>query len=223
MVADPGDDEGSGPRPAGRRAGIAKSRIATGRGDDGTTGLLYGGARIPKDDPRTEAYGTIDEAVAALGMARSELPPGSELGELVLRLQRELFVVGAELATNSDAWDRLEPRVTCVSECMVAGVEEALADLERSIEVPREFVVAGETRASAALEVARTILRRAERRAISLRREGLVPGAWLVPYLNRVADLLWVMARAEEQAEDRGPVPARPGIRGRRPRSPAEP
>ena len=86
------------------------SAVATGKGDDGTTGLLYGGQRITKDDPRAEAYGTIDEAVAALGLARAELglkqeldvvPPGlAGIADLVLRLQRELFVVGAELATN---------------------------------------------------------------------------------------------------------------------------
>jgi cob(I)alamin adenosyltransferase len=202
------------------------SAVATMRGDDGTTGLLYGGDRIPKDDARTEAYGTVDEAIAALGMARAwlgvkrnrgTLPAGlGGLAPLILRFQRELFVVGAELATNPDAWDRLEDDRTRVSEAMVRGVEEALVELERNIEMPKEFVVPGETPTSAALELARTILRRAERRAVALRRDGLVPGDNLIPYLNRLADLVWVLARAAERAESRAATPARrPSTDGR--------
>ena len=195
------------------------SAVATGRGDDGTTGLLFGGERIRKDDARTEAYGTIDEAVAALGVARAQLglkeqygvlsPSFGDLGDVILRLQRELFVVGAELATNPDAWDRLEDGRTRVSPAMVDGVDELLAEAERRVEMPREFVVPGETPTSAAIELARTILRRAERRAVTLDRDRLVPGPYLLPYLNRVADLLWVLARAAEQAESRPSTPSR--------------
>jgi cob(I)alamin adenosyltransferase len=203
------------------------SAVATTRGDDGTTGLLYGGARIGKDDPRTEAYGTIDEAIAALGMARANLgvkrrigtlPAGlGGLAEMILRFQRELFVVGAELATNPDAWGRLEDGRTRVSEEMVRGVERDLVELEEHLEMPREFVVPGETPTSAALELARTILRRAERRAVALQRQDLVPGANLIPYLNRLADLVWVLARAAERAESRAATPARrPGAATRR-------
>ncbi len=195
------------------------SVVATTRGDDGTTGLLFGGERIAKDDPRAEAYGTVDEAVAALGLARANLgakrrigtlaAPMGGLGDLILRFQRELFVVGAQLATNPDAWDRLEDGRTRVSESMVRDVETVLVELESHIEMPREFVVPGETPTSAALELARTILRRAERRAVALDRDGLVPGKHLIPYLNRLADLLWVLARAAEQAESRAATPAR--------------
>jgi cob(I)alamin adenosyltransferase len=203
------------------------SVVATAKGDDGTTGLLYGGERIPKDDARTEAYGTIDEAVAALGLARANLGakarigtlslPLGGLGDLILRFQRELFVVGAELATNPDAWERLEDGRTRVSRSMVEAVERDLVELERNIEMPREFVVPGETPTSAALELARTILRRAERRAVGLSRDGLVPGENLIPYLNRLADLVWVLARAAEQAEARTATPARrPGSGARR-------
>ncbi len=193
--------------------------MATGKGDDGTTGLLFGGERVAKDDLRTEAYGTIDEAVAALGLARADLgvraqfgvlPPGlAGLPDLILRFQRELFVVGAELAANPDALEKLEDGRTRVSEAMLAGVEATLGEFEAHVEMPAEFVVPGETRVSAALELARTILRRAERRAVTLRREGLLPGEWLVPYLNRLADLVWVLARAAEQAEARPATPAR--------------
>jgi cob(I)alamin adenosyltransferase len=203
------------------------SAVATTRGDDGTTGLLYGGQRIGKDDPRAEAYGTIDEAVAALGVARANLgvkrrigtlPAGlGGLAALILRFQRELFVVGAELATNPEAWDRLEDGRTRVSAAMVADVERDLVDLEKHVEMPREFVVPGETPTSAALELARTILRRAERRAVALQREGLVPGQYLIPYVNRLADLVWVLARAAEHAESKLATPARkPGAANRR-------
>jgi cob(I)alamin adenosyltransferase len=210
-----GDPPAGGPR--------FESAVATGKGDDGTTGLLYGGDRIGKDDERAEAYGTIDEAVAALGLARAELgiklqygviPPAlAGMAELTLRLQRELFVVAAELATNPAAWDRLEDGRTRVSADMVQGIDELLRDFESHIEMPTEFVVPGETRTSAALELARTVLRRAERRAVALNRAELVPGPHLLPYLNRLADLLWVLARAAEQAESRRATPSRPGRR----------
>jgi cob(I)alamin adenosyltransferase len=193
-----------------RRPAISNSAVATGRGDDGTTGLLYG-SRIGKDDPRTEAYGTTDEAIAALGLARIELSAGglAELSESVLRWQRELFVVGAELATNPEAVDRLKDGVTRVDEAMLEGVEAELRRWEGRIEMPREFVVPGETRGSAALELARTVLRRAERRVIALERVVEIESGWVVPYLNRLADLLWVLARAAEQAEQRSALPAR--------------
>ena len=197
----------AGPEP--RPAIDIDSVVATGRGDDGTTGLLYGGDRIRKDDLRTEAYGTIDEAVSALGLARAHLAGLPDLAALILRFQRELFVAGAELATNPDAWDRQADDVTRVSAAMVRGVEGVLVDLEARIVMPREFVVPGETVASSALEIARTVLRRAERRAVSLDAAGLVPGPHLVRYLNRLADLLWVLARAAEQAEFRTATPSR--------------
>jgi cob(I)alamin adenosyltransferase len=122
------------------RARIGDSVVATGRGDDGTTGLLFGGARIAKDDPRTEAYGSIDEAVAALGLARAELIARGQAGTLpaglaglepiVLRLQRELFIAAAELATGPDAWDRLRDGQTRVDAAMVQGIEDLLAETE---------------------------------------------------------------------------------------------
>ena len=202
-----------------------ESVVATGKGDDGSTGLLFGGPRIQKDDARTEAYGTIDEAVAALGMARALLGAKQQQGalnqglaglaELILRFQRELFVAGAELATNPEAWDRLVDGQTKVSRDMVDGVELVLHDMEGHITMPHEFVVPGETVISSALEEARTILRRAERRSVTVARDGLIPGPYLLPYLNRLADLLWVLARAAEQAEARTAVPSRIGGRPR--------
>ncbi len=212
----------------GTRPSIADSMVATGRGDDGTTGLLFGG-RVQKDDPRTEAYGTTDEAVAAMGLARAEIGELASAGalpqelyamaDLLLRLQRGLFVVGAELAANPDAWERLQDGTTRVDEAMLTDLETELAAYEARIQMPREFVVPGASRLSAALELTRTILRRAERRAVSLQRDGLVAGAWLVPYLNRQADLVWVLARAAEQAEERAVTLARTAPRSGHPAS----
>jgi cob(I)alamin adenosyltransferase len=197
------------------------SAVATGRGDDGTTGLLYGGDRVRKDDARTEAYGTVDEAVAAIGLARAELGMKAQygvlsasfggLGDLLLRLQRELFVVGAELATTPGARDRQEDGVTRVSSSMVEGLDSVLRETEAAIELPREFVVPGETRVSASLEVARTIVRRAERRTVAVAAaDTALAAGQILPYLNRLADLLWVLARVAEQAEARRATTARP-------------
>ena len=202
-----------------------ESAVATRRGDDGTTGLLFGGKRIRKDDLRTEAYCTIDEAVAALGVARAQLAVQRRVGTLnvgfgelpaiLLRLQRELFVAAAELATREDAWDRQVGGVSRVTAEMVAGLEAMLGEAEAHIVMPTEFVVPGETVVSAALEVARTVVRRAERRAVTLGTAGLIPGPHLLPYLNRLADLLWVLARAAEEAESRSAPPSRPDRRPR--------
>ena len=204
------------------------SAVATGKGDDGTTGLLFGGARVRKDDPRTDSYGTVDEAVAALGLARAELgavdrdapssPDFGDLADLILRIQRELFVVGAELATNPDAREKQRDGTTRVSLAMVDAMGETLAAAEAAITLPTEFVVPGETRVSAALELARTITRRAERRVATLAAEDTgIGGGHILPYLNRLADLLWILARQAEQAEAHDATVARPDrTRGRR-------
>ena len=147
---------------------LPPSKVATGKGDEGTTGLLFGGNRISKDDVRTEAYGTIDEATAALGMARAELigltgEGIAELDETILSIQRDLFVIGAELATNPDAWNRLEEGRTKVSPKMLARINTLLAATEAVIEFPKDFVIPGSSKASSAIELARTIIRRAER------------------------------------------------------------
>ncbi|MEI7742251.1 MAG: cob(I)yrinic acid a,c-diamide adenosyltransferase [Chloroflexota bacterium] len=198
-----------------------ESAVATGKGDDGQTSLLFGGDRVYKDDLYTEAYGTIDETVAALGIARAELvvkaeqaplpPMLARLAEHILRIQRELFVVGAELATNPDARERQQDGVTRVSQTMVEGMDTLLQEWEAQIVMPREFIVPGESRLSAALELARTIQRRAERHTVRLaRRDHGIGAARLIPYMNRLADLLWILARAAEQAEAREATAARP-------------
>lgn len=178
-------------------------RIYTRKGDGGTTGLLYGGDRISKADPRTDAYGTTDEAVSALGLARAAIgaaidPAGARMAELILRLQRELFVAGAELATHVDRRDRLTDGATRVTPAMVTSLEREIDELEALVEQPKEFVLPGETMAGAALDLARTTARRAERRAVGLAAEGGLPDSQVVPYLNRLADLLFVMARVAD-------------------------
>jgi len=172
-------------------------RIYTKKGDGGTTGLLFGGARVSKADLRTDAYGTTDEAVSALGLARAGLGV-APLAELVLRLQRELFVVGAELATHVDRRTRLTAGTTRVTPEMVAALEREIDALEADHPMPVEFVLPGESMAGAALDLARTTVRRAERRAVALSSGGELPDSQVVPYLNRLADLLFVMARAAD-------------------------
>jgi cob(I)alamin adenosyltransferase len=202
------------------------SSVATGRGDDGMTGLLFDDIRVQKDDLRTEAFGTVDEAVAALGLARAELaskdsygalsPNFGGLAELILRIQRELFVAGAELATAPESRHKQVEGKTRVSRAMLDGIESVLRETEAAIELPREFVVPGETRVSAALELARTIVRRAERRAVTLAyHDYAIRDGIMIPYLNRLADLLWILARVAEQAESRSATTARVPGRGR--------
>ncbi len=178
-------------------------RIYTRKGDDGTTGLLFGGDRISKADLRTDAYGTTDEAVSALGLARAAIGPATDraearLAELAIRLQRELFVVGAELATHVDRRDRLTDGVSRVTTEMVTALERDIDELEALVEQPKEFDLPGESMAGAALDLARATVRRAERRAVGLAASGELPDSQVVPYLNRLADLLFVAARVAD-------------------------
>jgi cob(I)alamin adenosyltransferase len=168
-------------------------RIYTKTGDDGTTGLLYGG-RVPKDDLLTEAYGTTDEAVAALGVARA-LAADDTMRDDLLTLQRELFVVGADLATNPRERRKLEPEVSLVTQDMVHRLERRIDDLVAIRALPDTFVVPGANPASAAIDVARATVRRAERRVVSLKQAQHQINPEVQRYLNRLSDLLFVLAR----------------------------
>ncbi len=168
-------------------------RIYTKTGDDGTTGLLYGG-RVPKNDLLTEAYGTTDEAVAALGVARA-LAEDDTMCEDLLTLQRELFVVGADLATNPKERRKLEPEVSLVTPEMVHRLERRIDDLVAIRPLPEAFVVPGANPASAAIDVARAIVRRAERRVVALKETQHQVNPEVHRYLNRLSDLLFVLAR----------------------------
>ena len=176
-------------------------RIYTRTGDDGTTGLLFGG-RVPKDSAQLSACGDVDEAQATLGLARSAAQSGSEVELLIVRLQRELWVLMAEVATATDNREKLRPGETLVTPAMVEGLEKLIDGLTGRFEAPTEFVVPGQSTASAFLDLSRTVVRRAERQALAV----AAPGSQVVPYLNRLSDLLWTMARWQEGE----PLPARP-------------
>jgi cob(I)alamin adenosyltransferase len=173
--------------------------VYTRTGDDGTTGLLFGG-RVSKDTAGPEAYGAVDEAVSALGTVRATIERDSELDQLVIRLQRELFVAGAELATEPANRSKLEPGVSLVTEEMVAALEPVIDDVTSRFEPPQEFVLPGENPTAAALDVARTVIRRAERASVAAARAGWLHGSQVVPYLNRLADLVYTLARWQEGA-----------------------
>ena len=173
-------------------------KIYTRKGDDGTTGLWYGG-RVGKSSPRPEAYGEVDEAASALGLCRAAAERGSELYEDILRLQEELFVAGAELATAPEAAERLEPGVSRVTPAMVERLE---ADIDRYMErvsLPPKFVIPGGTELSARLDVARTAVRRAERRVSSLGEAGELADETVLTYLNRASDAVYAMARFADE------------------------
>jgi len=172
------------------------SRIYTRKGDDGTTGLLYGG-RVPKHSPRIEVNGAVDEAQAALGLARAESEPGSELDRLLVDLERELYVLMAEVAVAPEHRSKLVAGTTLVTPEMVGALEARIDELTERTAMPKEFVVPGQNRAAAALDVARTVVRRAERLASAEVTEGSQVG----PYLNRLSDLVWTMARWQEGDE----------------------
>ena len=175
-------------------------KIYTRKGDDGTTGLWYGG-RVPKFHGRPEAYGSVDEAASALGMARAAAERGGELYEDILRVQGELFVAGAELATAPEAAGRLEPGVSQVTPGMVDRLE---ADIDRymdRVELPPKFTVPGGTELSARLDVARAAVRRAERRVSALKAQGDLADETVLTYLNRLSDALFAMARFADEPE----------------------
>lgn len=168
-------------------------KIYTRKGDDGTTGLLYGG-RVPKDSELPTAYGAVDEAQAALGVARAEAPRDSELHAIILRVERDLWVLMAELATDPSNRAKLTPGEQAVTAEMVQGLEQLIDEVSARFDPPTEFVVPGETRISALLDVARTVVRRAERLAV----RAVADDSQVVPYLNRLSDLCWTLARWEE-------------------------
>jgi cob(I)alamin adenosyltransferase len=175
---------------------VAQPRIYTKTGDDGTTGLLYGG-RVRKDSRQIELNGVIDEAQAAIGLARAESEPTSEIDERLTALARDLYVVMAEVATAPENRSKLTAGTSLVTPDMVTALESHIDDVLRRFDLPSDFTVPGANRLSAALDLARTIVRRAERLAVS----EPVEGSYVRAYLNRLSDLLWAMARWAEGPE----------------------
>jgi cob(I)alamin adenosyltransferase len=176
-------------------------KIYTRKGDDGTTSLWYGG-RVAKSDRRTEAYGSLDEAASALGVARSLCGPGdAELAADILRLQDDLFIAGAELATAPEAAGRLEDGISRVTAEMVAELEEVIDRHMERVELPPKFVIPGGTQLSAQLDVARAVIRRAERGAVALNEDGELASGTLLGFLNRASDAAYAMARAADRED----------------------
>ena len=174
------------------------AKIYTRKGDDGTTSLWYGG-RVPKAHPRTEAYGSLDEAVSALGAARALC--GAEAAEIaadILQLQEDLFVAGAELATAPEAADRLQDGVSRVTEEMVGWAEERIDHYMAQVKLPPQFVIPGGTQLSAAIDVARTAIRRAERRIGALGDAGELASEPVLHFVNRASDLAYAIARVTD-------------------------
>jgi cob(I)alamin adenosyltransferase len=174
-------------------------KIYTKKGDDGSTSLWYGG-RVPKHDARTEAYGSIDEANSALGVARALC--GNDRPDLasdLLRLQREMFVAGAELATAPEASERLEDEVSRITDGMVEALEVEIDRYMDQVDLPPQFVIPGGTELSAALDVARTAIRRAERRVVALRDSDGLASEAVLRFLNRASDLAFAMARFADE------------------------
>ena len=172
---------------------LGQVQIYTGKGDDGTTGLLYGG-RVRKDADPIEVNGAVDEAQAALGLARAHGAGDAELDGLLVDLERDLYVLMAEVATLPENRTKLAAGVTLVTAQMVSALEAEIDRLTETFAMPTEFVVPGQNLVAASLDVARTTVRRAERLAVAA---GLVD-SFVIPYLNRLSDLVWTMARWQE-------------------------
>lgn len=172
---------------------MAREKIYTRTGDDGTTGLFYGG-RVGKDSALPRAYGAVDEAQAILGLARAESGKGSELDDLLVHIMRDLWVLMAELATLPENRHKLVDGKSRVTSEMVTKLEKMIDDLDEKFTPPTEFVVPGENKIAALLDVGRTVARRAERHSLAV-----APApSQACPYLNRLSDLLWTIARWQE-------------------------
>lgn len=184
-----------------------QARVTTRTGDSGTTGLI-GRERVPKWDARPDTFGTVDEATSALGLARA-LSAQPRVTEIILRLQRELYVLMAELATSPEEQGKHAAMVITAEH--VAGLETLTDELKRDVEIGNVFVVPGETVPGAALDLARTVVRRAERMVAKLLHDGVVANGELLRYLNRLSDVVFVLARYEEAGEGASARRARDG------------
>lgn len=178
-------------------------KIYTKTGDSGDTGL-FGGGRVQKDDPRVEAYGDVDELNAVIGMARA-MEPMPRIDEILVPMQRDLFSIGALLATPDR--DKMEKHLSkaSIDDRRIAGLERAIDECEAELEPLKAFIIPGGSRKGAVLHVARTVCRRAERRVVSLQREQEIPPL-VVIYLNRLSDLLFMLARVANVRAGAGEV-----------------
>ena len=172
-------------------------KIYTRYGDEGETSLLYGG-RISKNGPYTEAYGITDEAVSTMGLARA-LTRDTRVQDILRGLQHELFTVGAELATDPERYDLFKRHFKPLESESVTNLEKLIDDLEQAMEMPDAFIIPGGSPASAAIDMARCILRTAERRVVALKEQDKLVNPHVLRFMNRIGDLLFVLARYEDR------------------------
>lgn len=170
-------------------------KIYTQKGDDGTTGLFMGG-RVSKASLGPESYGTVDEAVSTLGVARANAD--GPMAAAIMAAQRSMFVCAAELATDPSRRDTLQDGVSRVHQEMIDELESAIDEIVDRRGMPETFIVPGGSALAAALDVARTVVRRAERRAVEYASTGGLEGSLVVPFLNRMADYVYMLARDAE-------------------------
>ncbi len=166
------------------------AKVTTGTGDTGYTGLL-GEQRVPKYDPRPETFGTVDEATSALGLARA-LTSNPRAKEIIYTIQQELYLLMGELATPPEHYEKMGLRMTPEH---VKGLEQIEEALKQEVEIPNKFIIPGDTPDGAALDLARTIIRRAERMTVKLLHESVIANGEVVRYLNRLSDLIFILAR----------------------------
>ena len=174
-----------------------RKKVYTKFGDGGETSLLYGG-RISKNSPNTEAYGITDEAVSVMGLARA-MTSNQRVNDLLRDLQRELFTIAAELATDPGKYDLFKQHFKPVTEEMVTNLEKAIDSLEENFVMPTVFILPGGSPASAAIDLARCIIRTSERRVVAVKEAGLLTNDLILSYLNRLGDLLFVLARYQDR------------------------
>ena len=174
-----------------------RKRIYTKYGDGGETSLLYGG-RVSKNDLHTEAFGITDEAVSTMGLARA-LSQDPRIKDVLTELQRELFAVAAELATDPQRYDLFRSHFKPVTLEMVTRMEGLIDELEQGMEMPNVFILPGGSAASAAIDVARCMVRTAERRVVALKEQGKLTNLEVLRYMNRLGDLLFVLARYQDR------------------------
>ena len=170
--------------------GIFMAKVTTGTGDTGYTGLL-GEQRVPKYDPRPDTFGTVDEATSALGLARA-LSKDQRVKDIIYRIQHELYLLMGELATPPENYVKMGLRMTREH---VEWLEQVEDELKQAVEIPNKFIIPGDTLDGAALDLARTIIRRAERMTVKLLHDGVIQNAEVIRYLNRLSDLVFILAR----------------------------
>jgi len=166
------------------------AKVTTGAGDTGYTGLL-GAERVAKYDPRPDTFGTVDEATSALGLARA-MTQDQKVKDIIYHVQQELYLLMGELATTPEVYEKMGLRMTIEH---VQGLEKVEEQLKQEVEIPNKFIIPGDTLAGAALDLARTIIRRAERMVVKLLHDGVIQNGEVVRYLNRLSDMIFILAR----------------------------